>query len=53
MNSTAVAVPDVQFRWLRNSFASMKCSMPIIRALRMNWPTSAISGGFRPPERAK
>jgi hypothetical protein len=32
----------------RNPFASMKHTMPIMRSWKMDWPTSAMSGGFRP-----
>ncbi len=51
MSRSAVALPDLRSRGKRNSFASMKRVAPITCCERWNWPTSAMSGGFRPPGR--
>jgi hypothetical protein len=53
MKSTAGTLPDLLPRWPRNSFASMEHPMPIRLSWGLDWPTSAISGGFQPPERAR
>ena len=51
MNSIAGTLPDLPPRWPRNSFASMERPMAIRFSWGMDWPTSAIGGGFQPPER--
>jgi hypothetical protein len=52
MKSTAGTLPDLLPRWPRNSFASKKPTMPIKPSQGIDWLTSAIGGGFQPPERA-
>jgi hypothetical protein len=49
MESIAGSLPDLQTRKPRNSFACINRTMPMLCSRRMDWPTSAMSGGFRPP----
>jgi len=48
-NRIAGCLPDVQTRKLRNSFACINRTMPMLCSRRTDWPTSAMTGGFRPP----
>src|ERR1700675_455577 len=48
MNCTAGTLPDLLPGQPRNSFASMKKTRPITLSWGIDWPTSAISGGFQP-----
>jgi len=48
MNSTAGTLPDLLPGRPRNSFAYMEHTMPITLSWGIDWPTSAISGGFQP-----
>ena len=51
MKGTAGTLPDLLPRRPRNSFAFMEHPMPIRLSWGTDWPTSASSGGFQPPER--
>ena len=49
MNTFAGSLPEMQLRRPRKSFARINRTMPMLCSRGMDWPTSATSGGFRPP----
>jgi len=49
MSSVAGSLPDMQPWRPRKSFAHVNPTMPVLCSRGMDWPTWAMSGGFRPP----
>jgi hypothetical protein len=50
IESGASSLPVLQPRERRNPFACINRTMLMLCSWRMDWPTSAMSGGFRPSD---